>query len=78
MSRAKSIRGEESNPENKTKLNKDTFKKSLRIFKYIKPYLWYFVLAMLFLVAGSLIFMALMGLPGEMANVATGNPTTKK
>ena len=63
MSRAKSIRGEASNPENKAKLNKDTFKKSLRIFKYIKPYLWYFVLAMLFLVAGSLIFMALMGLP---------------
>ncbi len=78
MSRAKSIRGEVSNPENKTKLNKDTFKKSLRIFKYIKPYLWYFVLAMLFLVAGSLIFMALMGLPGEMANVATGNPTVIK
>ena len=63
MSKGNSNRGIDSNSETKTKLNKDTFKKSLRIFKYIKPYLWYFVLAMLFLVAGSLIFMALMGLP---------------
>ena len=34
----------------------------------------YFIAAMIFLVAGSLIFMALMGLPGEMANTAIGAP----
>lgn len=56
------------------KLNKNSLKNSIRIFKYIKPYAWYFGLAMLFLVLGSLIFMALMGLPGEMANTAIGKP----
>ena len=60
--------------ETKSKLSKESIKKSLRIFKYIRPYLGYFIAAMVFLVAGSLIFMALMGLPGEMANTAIGKP----
>ncbi len=60
--------------DKKPKLSKESLKKSLRIFKYIKPYLGYFIAAMVFLVAGSLIFMALMGLPGEMANTAIGKP----
>ena len=60
--------------ETKPKLSKESIKKSLRIFKYIQPYLGYFIAAMFFLVAGSLIFMALMGLPGEMANTAIGKP----
>ncbi len=66
----------ESESKNKSavKLNKEALQKSLRIFKYIKPYIWYFAAAMFFLVAGSLIFMALMGLPGEMANTAIGKP----
>jgi len=64
--------GSRDNPS--LKLNKDTLKKSLRIFRYIKPYFGYFIAAMFFLVSGSLIFMALMGLPGEMANTAIGKP----
>lgn len=60
--------------EKKPSLNKQSLQNSLRIFKYIKPYLGYFIMAMIFLVAGSLIFMALMGLPGEMANTAIGKP----
>jgi ATP-binding cassette, subfamily B, bacterial len=56
------------------KLNKQSLKKSLQIFRYIKPYFGYFIAAMFFLVLGSLIFMALMGLPGEMANTAIGKP----
>ena len=60
--------------ENKPKLSKETFKNSIRIFKYIKPYAFYFAIAMVLLVAGSLIFMGLMGLPGEMANTAIGKP----
>lgn len=62
------------NSDKKPNLSKESLRNSLRIFKYIKPYLGYFVLAMVFLVAGSLIFMALMGLPGEMANTAIGKP----
>lgn len=68
----------EDQKEKQPKVSKESLKKSLRVFKYIKPYLGYFIAAMVFLVAGSLIFMALMGLPGEMANVATGKPTTIK
>jgi len=56
------------------KLSKQSVKNSLQIFRYIKPYLGYFVAAMIFLVFGSLMFMALMGLPGEMANTAIGKP----
>ncbi len=55
-------------------LSKENIKKTYRIFKYVKPYLGYFFLGMLFLVLGSLIFMVLMGIPGEMANVAIGQP----
>ncbi len=56
------------------KLSKQSFKNSLQIFRYIKPYMGYFVIAMVLLVFGSLMFMALMGLPGEMANTAIGKP----
>lgn len=56
------------------KLSKDSLKNSIQIFKYIKPYLGHFIAAMVLLVVGSLIFMALMGLPGEMANTAIGEP----
>ena len=58
--------------ENKTKLTKQNLKEAVQIFKYIRPYLGYFIAAMILLVLGSLIFMVLMGLPGEMTNIATG------
>ncbi len=56
------------------KFKKESLKKSIQVFRYIRPYMGYFVLGMFFLVLGSLIFMALMGLPGEMANIAIGKP----
>ncbi len=52
----------------------DKIKRSLGVFLYIKPYWLEFVGAMVLLVLGSLIFMALMGLPGEMTNTAIGKP----
>jgi ATP-binding cassette, subfamily B, bacterial len=58
-------------------INKAGLKKAIGIFRYIKPYLGYFIVAMILLIAGSLIFMALMGLPGEMANTAVGKPKFK-
>ncbi len=67
-----SSKTETSTPDKKPNI-KD-FKKALHVFKYIKPYKGYFILAMIFLVLGSLIFMALMGLPGEMTNTAKGEP----
>lgn len=55
-------------------LTKESLKKTYQIFKYIRPYMGYFILGMIFLVLGSVIFMGLMGIPGEMANVAIGSP----
>lgn len=63
-----------SAPTETPKVSRESFRNSLKIFRYIKPYWGYFAVAMLFLVLGSLIFMVLMGLPGEMVNVATNEP----
>ncbi len=56
----------------KVKLSRDTLVRSVRIFKYIKPYMGYFVAGMFLLVLGSLLFMLFPGLAGEMANIAEG------
>lgn len=56
------------------RLSKESLKRSLRIFRYIKPFMAQFVGAMILLVLGSMIFMLLVGLPGEMANIAIGQP----
>ena len=58
----------------KVPLNKKNISDALKIFRYIKPHLWYFIAGMFLLVVGSLVFMVLMGIPGEMANVASGSP----
>lgn len=58
----------------KVKLNKENLSGALEIFKYIKPYMGYWIAGMVFLVLGSLIFMLIMGIPGEMTNVASGKP----
>ncbi|MBK9257382.1 MAG: ATP-binding cassette domain-containing protein [Saprospiraceae bacterium] len=69
-----SVTNSTTDEKSKTKLSKETLKKAIGIFRYIRPYIGYFAAAMFFLVVGSLIFMALMGLPGEMANTAVGKP----
>lgn len=58
----------------KTKFNIKSFQHSVKIFRYIKPYRVEFFTAMVLLVLGSLIFMVIMGLPGEMTNTAIGKP----
>ncbi len=45
---------------------------SYRIFRFIKPYKWYFIFGMIFLVIGSSLFMVFPAAAGEMANTATG------
>lgn len=58
----------------KVKLNKENLAGALKVFRYIKPQIGYFIAGMLLLVFGSLIFMLVMGIPGEMTNIATGKP----
>ena len=67
-----SSKTETSIPDKKPNI-KD-FKKALHVFKYIKPYKGYFILAMIFLLLGSMIFMAVMGFPGQITTTPNGYP----
>ncbi len=60
--------------DDKVKLNKKNLTDAMKVFKYIKPYMGYFIGGMIFLVLGSLMFMVFPGAAGEMANVANGTP----
>lgn len=68
---------ENNNSNKKFEFSKDNINKVFQVFRYIKPYWVEFLIAMLLLVLGSLIFMVLMGLPGEMTNTAIGQPKFK-
>lgn len=55
-----------------TKISKKGFKSFVKIFSYIRPYTFQFVLGLFMLVLGSLLFMIFPGAAGEMANAAAG------
>lgn len=69
------MRKRSSDNKSGVKLNRQTLNRSLWIFRYIKPYLWTFLLGMFFLSAGSILFLVIMRLPGEILNIISGNPT---
>ena len=48
------------------------WKSLIWVFQYIKPYKWYFISALIILSIGSLLFLIIPDLAGEMVNVATG------
>lgn len=54
------------------KLNKESLRQSIKIFRFIKPYKWSFILGMICLVISSSMFMIFPGAAGEMANAAIG------
>ncbi|MEL6972230.1 MAG: ABC transporter transmembrane domain-containing protein, partial [Bacteroidota bacterium] len=54
------------------KMSGHRLKEGLRIFRYVLPYKWHFVMGMLALVVGSLLFLAITLVPGEMLNVLSG------
>ena len=66
---AESVNDQESE---KKKMTGDRFKEGLRIFRYVLPYKWQFTLGMLSLGIGSLLFLAITLVPGEMLNVLSG------
>jgi len=70
-----STRKRPNHKKDQPKLNKQNLKRSLRIFRYVLPYKWPFILGMFFLSAGSMLFLAIMSLPGEILNIISGNPT---
>lgn len=48
------------------------FREAMRIFRFIRPYRWQFVIGMILLFISSLVFMVFPYLAGEMTDVATG------
>lgn len=59
----------------KPKLSKDNLKKALKIFSYIKPFKWKFVVGMIFLALSSLTILTLPALLGAMIDAAQGRQT---
>ena len=62
----------EAEQKERARFDKKQFKRSLQVFAYLLPYRWSFALGMFFLFAGSLLFLAIMKLPGEMFNIVSG------
>jgi len=60
--------------KDKAKWNWDSFRRSLAIFSYVLPYKWAFILGMFFLSAGSVLFLFIMMIPGEVMNIIAGEP----
>ena len=58
--------------EGKKSVSAGQLKEALRIFRFIRPYRWQFVVGMLLLALSSLVFMVFPYLAGQMADVATG------
>ncbi len=59
--------------EKKVKFNRESFMESLSIFRYLRPYMFKFVLGMILLWVSSMVFMIFPGLSGEMVDIAQGN-----
>jgi len=58
--------------EERTPLTREKLQQSLLVFRYLLPYKWAFISGMFFLAAGSLLFLGIMKVPGELFNVIAG------
>ncbi|MDZ4682417.1 MAG: ABC transporter transmembrane domain-containing protein [Saprospiraceae bacterium] len=58
--------------EERTPLTREKLRQSLLVFRYLLPYKWAFISGMFFLAAGSLLFLGIMKVPGELFNVIAG------
>jgi len=56
----------------KKKLSFETLRNAAKVFKFIRPYRFYFYLGLVLLVISSLVLMIFPGAAGEMANAANG------
>ena len=60
----------------KPKVNKESLRRGLRIFRYVLPYRGKFTVGMVLLVLSSLSTMSFPWISGKLVNVATGEPLT--
>ncbi|MEN0006262.1 MAG: ABC transporter transmembrane domain-containing protein [Bacteroidota bacterium] len=66
-------RNENAKEENQKKsVSRAELNRALSIFKYVLPYKWAFIFGMVFLAAGSLLFLIVMKVPGEIFNIIGG------
>lgn len=70
-----SVNKNESENKVKPKFSKEKFRKNGYIFRYLIPYRLLFILGMLVLSAGSILFLVIMKLPGEVFNILDKKPT---
>ena len=56
----------------KVKLSKESFREGLKMFEFIRPYRWSFILGLVIIFLSSLTFMFFLFLPGEMVDIAQG------
>jgi ABC-type multidrug transport system fused ATPase/permease subunit len=56
----------------KSKMSGERLRRSLKVFSYVIPYRWPFIWGMLALALGSLLFLLIMKLPGEVFNIISG------
>ncbi len=66
------VNKKEAAQKERPKLSQAKVRRSLGVFKYVLPYRWYFILSMVILALGSLVFLAIMQLPGEVLNIING------
>ncbi|MFD2573660.1 ABC transporter ATP-binding protein [Spirosoma soli] len=64
--------GEEANPEDKKKLNRDSLKKALSIFRFVKPYRWQYAIGFVFLILSTGTTMSFGLLIGQITSVIQG------
>ncbi len=58
--------------DGKTKFSKESLKRALKLYSFILPYKWQFIFGMIFLALGSVLFLAVMKVPGEIFNIIDG------
>ena len=56
----------------KVKLSKESFREGLKMFEFIRPYRWSFILGLVIIFVSSLTFMFFLFLPGEMVDIMQG------
>ncbi len=56
----------------KVKLSRESFREGLKMFEFIRPYRWSFILGLVIIFLSSLTFMFFLFLPGEMVDIMQG------
>ena len=67
--RSAHVQGNPHREKEKVKLNREKLQKALKVFRYVLPHKWRFIWGLFFLSVGSLLFLAIMKIPGELFNV---------